>query len=98
MLGVLVSISYFVYYHGRLISRGQTAIEELINNKERERCRKLNELFVNPYDFDFWNNWRISLGLKRGQSFVKHILLPQKFVPVGDGVNWPTVYNCDPII
>ncbi|GFR86669.1 palmitoyltransferase [Elysia marginata] len=89
--GVSVALGLLFIWHARLVSMGQTSIELHVNNKERARLRKKNKVFKNPYDFGFVKNWQIFFGLnKKGRSFVRHILLPSRHDPVGDGITWET--------
>ncbi|XP_059152933.1 palmitoyltransferase ZDHHC16-like [Physella acuta] len=88
--GVAVALGLLGVWHARLISQGQTSIEQHINKRERTRLRKKNLVYKNPYDFGVIQNWRIFLGLCKGRSFVRHILLPSRHDPVGDGIMWET--------
>ncbi|GFO11784.1 palmitoyltransferase, partial [Plakobranchus ocellatus] len=88
--GVSVALGLLFSWHARLISMGQTSIEMHINNKERARLKKKNKIFKNPYDFGFVKNWKLFLGLRNGRSFLRHILLPSRHDPGGDGITWET--------
>ncbi|XP_005106124.1 palmitoyltransferase ZDHHC16B [Aplysia californica] len=88
--GVAIALGLLAAYHARLISQGQTSIEQHINNKERARLKKKNMKFRNPYDFGFWKNWKLFFGLSRGRSFFRHVLFPSRHDPVGNGITWDT--------
>ncbi|CAG5118143.1 unnamed protein product [Candidula unifasciata] len=88
--GVTVALSLLAVWHARLISEGQTSIEQHINNKERARLKKKNKIFRNPYDFGIIKNWKLFLGLNKNRSFIRHILFPSTHDPIGNGITWET--------
>ncbi|CAL1525970.1 unnamed protein product [Lymnaea stagnalis] len=88
--GVAVALGLLGVWHARLISTGQTSIEQHINNKERARLKKKNLKFNNPYNFGFVKNWKLFFGLGKGRSFIWHVLLPSRHDPIGDGITWET--------
>ncbi|KAH9520083.1 Palmitoyltransferase zdhhc16a [Bulinus truncatus] len=88
--GVAVALALLGVWHARLISRGETSIEQHINSKERARLKKKNIIYKNPYNFGIINNWKLFLGLGNGRTFVRHILFPSRHDPLGDGITWET--------
>ncbi|XP_055879545.1 palmitoyltransferase ZDHHC16-like isoform X2 [Biomphalaria glabrata] len=89
--GVAVALGLLGIWHARLISRGETSIEQHINKRERIRMRKKNLVYRNPYNFGFIKNWKMFLGLGKGRTFFRHILFPSCHDPLGDGIMWETV-------
>ncbi len=65
--GILAALGALVCWHARLISRGETSIENLTNKDAREACRSEGKVFVNPHDYGSYENWRIFLGLSEGR-------------------------------
>lgn len=88
--GVSVALGLLTLWHIRLISRGETSVEGHINARERKRYKKKGLLYTNPYDFGFRGNWRRFFGLNKERSFWRHVLLPSRHHPVGDGLTWET--------
>ncbi|KAL8585830.1 hypothetical protein ACOMHN_065180 [Nucella lapillus] len=86
--GVSVALGLLTLWHARLISRGETSIEGHINAKQRKRYKKKGLIYKNPYNFGVVENWRRFLGLGSGRSFWRHIVLPSRHDPVGDGLTW----------
>ncbi|XP_054265049.1 palmitoyltransferase ZDHHC16 [Macrosteles quadrilineatus] len=91
--GAFVALLFLAIWHAKLISRGESSIEAHINKSETKRLAKQNKLYINPYNFGKWRNWKRFLGLERGRSW-RHILLPSTHKPEGDGLTWDTVF-CD---
>lgn len=85
---VTVALGALTLWHVYLISRGETSIEKLINQKERGRLAKLKLEFVNLYDYGVLSNWKLLLGFHDLRSFVFRVLLPSRHHPYCDGVNW----------
>lgn len=77
-----------VLWHGRMIGRGQTSLERVLNNSYGEQCYEQGFVFVNPYDFGFRGNWKRFLGFQTKLEFVRRVLLPSTHKPIGDGVTW----------
>ncbi|CAK8685473.1 unnamed protein product [Clavelina lepadiformis] len=86
---VSLALGCLTLWHVFLISRGETSIEKLLNQKERNRLRKQKKNFRNPFNKGFVDNWKEMLGFHDYRSFVFHVLLPSSHVPNGDGINWP---------
>ncbi|XP_050397684.1 palmitoyltransferase ZDHHC16 [Patella vulgata] len=88
--GVSIALGLLTMWHFRLISRGETSIEQHINNKERKRLKKRGVVFKNPYNWGFIANWKQFLGLTKNRSFWRHVLLPSNHSLEGDGLIWET--------
>ncbi|XP_049885782.1 palmitoyltransferase ZDHHC16 [Pectinophora gossypiella] len=89
-LAVLMALGTLVYMHGKNISRGETSVEAHINAK---LMKEQPGSFRNPYDFGRTKNWKLFLGLTQGRTFVRHVLLPSRHSPSGNGLSWHTVQN-----
>jgi len=92
-VSTFIALGALAFWHFRLISRGETSVESHVNKSEMKRLVTLGKNFVNPYDFGRSSNWRLFLGLTRGRSFWRHVLLPSIHEPEGDGIRWMTVYD-----
>lgn len=93
-LCVTCSLGGLTIWHGYLISKGETSIEKHINLRERKRCRELDVVYKNPYDFSFVENWKVLFGIEggTGRSWM-NVLLPSTHKPTGDGISWRTISN-----
>ena len=82
-------------WHAKLISRGETSIENGINNETRALWKRQGrqQVYTNPYDFGWIENWRKMLGIEQGsgRTFLSHVLWPSKHPPNGNGLTWKTV-------
>lgn len=56
-----------VVWHGKLITNGETSIENLTNKYDRKALQNSGKLFVNPYDHGPEGNWKMFLGLAEGR-------------------------------
>lgn len=63
----VLALGALTIWHAKLITRGETSIEALINQEETERLLKENKIYVNPYNFGARKNWKLFLGLVRGR-------------------------------
>ena len=81
-------------WHAKLITRGETSIEALINKSEEKRFRKLGKVYKNPYDFSPWHNWCLFLGMIDGRGW-SSVLLPSSHYPKGNGLQFDSIYSCD---
>lgn len=89
--GVTIALMVLICYHSRLISKGETSIEQHINSRERKRVQDLGAVYKNPYDFGFVENWKIFFGIEAGTGrSLRHVLLPSTHKPTGDGKSWRT--------
>ncbi|XP_068618220.1 palmitoyltransferase ZDHHC16B isoform X2 [Battus philenor] len=89
-LSVFFALGTLVVMHGKNISRGETSVESHINAKMRITHKSS---FRNLYNFGRVKNWKIFLGLVQGRTFIRHVLLPSRHRPTGNGLTWPTVHN-----
>lgn len=71
-------------WHIYLVTVAETSIEVHVNRK----AHKENRRFVNMYNYGYIYNWKVFLGLVNGRSFWRHVLLPSRHKPVGDGMEW----------
>ncbi|CAF3461794.1 unnamed protein product [Rotaria socialis] len=77
-----------VWWHGRMISRGETSLERVLNQNYAQQCTDQGFVYVNPYDFGFVGNWKRFLGFQTISEFVRRVLLPSTHKPEGDGITW----------
>ncbi|XP_023020428.2 palmitoyltransferase ZDHHC6 [Leptinotarsa decemlineata] len=80
-IGVVAAVGMLLYFQLRAILKNRTGIEDWIIEKATFRRRNTGEKFVFPYDLGFWENFRQVI------NFSCH--------PVGDGIHWPVVPDCD---
>ncbi|XP_017481446.1 PREDICTED: probable palmitoyltransferase ZDHHC16 isoform X2 [Rhagoletis zephyria] len=74
-LTAVLALGALTIWHAKMITRGETSIEALINQEETERMLKENKIYVNPYNFGARKNWKLFLGLVRenfGVAFYYH--------------------------
>ena len=77
-----------VAWHGRMIGRGVTSLERVLNPDYAHQCEEQGFIFVNPYDFGCLENWKRFLGASTIGEFIFKVLLPSAHKPEGDGVTW----------
>ena len=77
-----------ILWHGRMIGRGMTSLERVLNKKYAYRCSEQGFIFVNPYDFGFLENWKRFLGVRTISEFIRRVLWPSTHKPEGDGITW----------
>lgn len=94
-VGVLVALGGLLWLHTQLISRGETCIESHINKSETKRLAADNKIYVNPYNFGRKKNWKLFLGVARGRTWFRYVILPSAHIPEGDGLSWITVHDSD---
>ncbi|XP_065343644.1 palmitoyltransferase ZDHHC16 isoform X2 [Cloeon dipterum] len=87
--GVFVALGTLAYWHAKIISKGETSIENYINKSETKRYAENGLIYQNPYDFGLLANWKLFLGLTDGRGW-RHILLPSRHLPKGTGLSWET--------
>ncbi len=92
--GCFLVLGGLSYWHGRLIGKGETSIEQHINQSERKRLKKEGKVYKNPYDFGKWHNWCLFLGVVDGRGWWS-VILPSTHKPRGDGMEWDSIYSCD---
>lgn len=87
-LTVSILLLGLIWWHGRMIGRGVTSLERVLNKHYAEQCQEQGFVFVNPYDFGFLGNWKRFLGVETKSEFIRRVLLPSTHKPIGDGVTW----------
>ncbi|KAL9893652.1 palmitoyltransferase ZDHHC16 [Glossina fuscipes fuscipes] len=92
-LGVIMALGTLCCWHAKLISRGETSIEAHINQAQRKVMLVQKKIYINPYNFGLKMNWRLFLGVLRGRSFWRTVLLPSWHKPEGNGLSFYTVDN-----
>ncbi|XP_036325335.1 palmitoyltransferase ZDHHC16A isoform X1 [Rhagoletis pomonella] len=92
-LTAVLALGALTIWHAKMITRGETSIEALINQEETERMLKENKIYVNPYNFGARKNWKLFLGLVRGRKFWRCVLLPSWHKPEGNGLVFHTVHD-----
>lgn len=65
--GVVIALGLLVYWHSKLIYRGETSIEAHINASEVKRLQPKDGIYRNPYDFNGKRNFELFLGLTDGR-------------------------------
>jgi len=87
-LTVAVLLAGLILWHGRMISRGVTSLERVLNQDYARQCSEQGYVFVNPYDFGLLENWKRFLGVRTIGEFIRRILWPSTHSPEGDGITW----------
>ena len=77
-----------IWWHGRMIGRGVTSLERVLNEEYAYQCYEQGFLFVNPYDFGLLGNWKRFLGVDSIGDFIRRVLLPSTHKSTGDGITW----------
>ncbi len=77
-----------IFWHGRMIGRGVTSLERVINQDYARQCYEQGYVFVNPYDFGLLENWKRFLGVRTIGEFIRRVLWPSTHKPEGDGITW----------
>ncbi|XP_016951073.1 palmitoyltransferase ZDHHC16 [Drosophila biarmipes] len=90
-VAVVLALGSLSIWHAKLISRGETSVEAHINEAERKRLLQQQRIYINPYNFGTKKNWKLFLGLVRGRSFWRTVLLPSWHKPEGTGLSFHTV-------
>ncbi|KNC33173.1 hypothetical protein FF38_03639 [Lucilia cuprina] len=90
---VVVALGTLCSWHAKLITRGETSVEAHINQSERKRLLLQNKIYINPYNFGPEKNWRLFLGLVRGRTFWRTVLLPSWHKPEGNGLRFHTIHD-----
>ncbi|XP_030573604.1 palmitoyltransferase ZDHHC16 [Drosophila novamexicana] len=92
-VAVVIALGTLCTWHAKLITRGETSVEAHINEAERKRFLQLKRIYINPYNFGTKKNWKLFLGLVRGRSFWRTVLLPSWHRPEGNGLSFHTVHD-----
>ena len=77
-----------ILWHGRMIGRGVTSLERVLNQDYAHQCYEQGFVFVNPYDFGLLENWKRFFGAHTLGEFIRRVLLPSTHKPDGDGITW----------
>ncbi|CAF1214853.1 unnamed protein product [Adineta ricciae] len=77
-----------ILWHGRMIGRGVTSLERVLNHYYTHHYHEQGFIFVNPYDFGFIENWKRFLGVRTLGEFIRKVLLPSTHKPEGNGITW----------
>lgn len=96
---MVVGLGALLAWHTRLISRGETSIEQHINEETSRKYAKEGKSYTNPYNFGLKENWRLFLGLSHSKfSFFWRIILPSRHPPFGNGLHYESaVYRLDTV-
>jgi hypothetical protein len=87
-LTIAVLLIGLIFWHGRMIGRGVTSLERVLNQDYAQQCYQQGYVFINPYDFGLLENWKRFLGVRTIGQFIRRVLLPSTHKPEGDGITW----------
>ncbi|XP_061600874.1 palmitoyltransferase ZDHHC16A isoform X3 [Cololabis saira] len=76
-----LALGALTFWHGVLISRGETSIERHINNKEAKRIARWGKVYRNPFHFGRLNNWKIFFGVEK-RRFVSVLVFMHHLSPM----------------
>ncbi len=86
---MVVGVGALMAWHIRLISRGETSIEQHINKETGKKFFREGKIYRNPHDLGILENWRVFLGLEKSlNSVFRRLILPSAHQPMGDGLSW----------
>ena len=91
LTGIFFALLILTLWHARLISKGETSVEFLINHLETEKHKKKLKIYKNPYDLGIRKNWLFFLGLREKFS-IFDVILPSTRKPIGNGLDWSWMY------
>jgi len=74
------------WWHGRIIVRGETSVERLLNINYTQQYHEQGFIFVKTHDINRVENWKRFLGVGNINEFIRRILLPSTHKPIGNGV------------
>lgn len=77
-----------ICWHARMISRGVTSIERILNQDYVQQSTQRGCIFINPYDFGLVENWKQFFNVYSIGEFIRRVLLPSTHKPKGNGINW----------
>jgi hypothetical protein len=80
---VLLALSW---WHGRMISRGETSVERLLNINYTQQYREQGFSFLTMDDINRVENWKRFFGVRNIREFMRRILLPSTHRPKGNGI------------
>jgi hypothetical protein len=107
IMGIRGFITYFIFimalamgflllglclWHGRLIGRGETAVEQILDNNYIQQYAQHGFIFVKTHDNSRSANWKRFFGVRNMGEFIRRILLPSTHQPNGNGI---TMDSCD---
>lgn len=72
--------------HTRMIGRGETSVESLINENYIEKYRHKGLILLEHDKTSLIRNWKRFLGVENCSDFIRRILLPSTHKPKGNGV------------
>jgi len=85
-LGMGFLLLCLTLWHGRLISRGETSVERLLDKNYIHQYYEHGFIFVKLYDNNKITNWKRFLGVHNIGEFIRRILLPSTHKPEGNGI------------
>jgi hypothetical protein len=74
------------WWHGRMISRGETSVERLLNENYIQQYHERGFIFVETHGINRVENWKRFFGVRNIREFMRRILLPSTHKPKGNGV------------
>lgn len=86
-MAVVFALGLLLFWHVFLVSTSQTTIEFYTNMMRKRNARQEGRVWKNPYFHGYYKNWRLFMGLRNGDSWIK-VLLPSTHGPFGDGLHW----------
>lgn len=100
-LGVIGFITYYIFiiafvmgflllglncHHGRMIGRGETSVEHLLNQHYNNQSYELGSNVAQTSDISRIQHWKRFLGIRNIREFIRRVLLPSTHKPRGNGV------------
>jgi hypothetical protein len=85
-LGMGFVLLGFSWWHGRMIGRGETSIERLLNQNYIQQYYKQGFIFVQIHNINPVENWKQFLGVYNMKQFIRRILFPSIHKPKGNGI------------
>jgi hypothetical protein len=73
-------------WHGRMISRGETLFEYVLQEDYVRRYYEYGFIFVKMHNINLVENWKEFFGVDSMSEFVRRILLPSTHKPKGNGI------------
>lgn len=75
------------WHHGRMIGRGETSVEHLLNKSDNHQSYEEGSTPVQIPEINRIQNWKRFLGVRNKREFIRRILFPSTHKPRGNGVN-----------
>jgi len=85
-LGMGLLLLGLSWWHGRMIGRGETSVERLLNINYTQQYREQGFVFVPMHDVNRVENWKRFFGVRNINEFIRRILLPSTHKPKGNGI------------